>query len=211
MKKIIILSIYCLLLSLTANAQRIALIDMEYILENIPAYQEANSELEQLAQQYQKAVEAKAKEAEVLYNAYQKSASTMSAAQRSQKEEAIIAKEKETAALRQKYFGNEGEMRKKEEVLIAPIQDQIYEAVKQISMQKGYEIVLDRASAMGMIYASPKIDISDEVLIYTSWPRGSTTFLRVSQIRAFLAAWLFSLISAIFIIKIPFGLLKSSH
>ena len=164
MKKIIILSIYCLLLSLTANAQRIALIDMEYILENIPAYQEANSELEQLAQQYQKAVEAKAKEAEVLYNAYQKSASTMSAAQRSQKEEAIIAKEKETAALRQKYFGNEGEMRKKEEALIMPIQNQIYETVKEISMQKGYDIVIDRASANSMIYASPKIDISNEIL-----------------------------------------------
>lgn len=164
MKKIIILSIYCLLLSFPANAQRIALIDMEYILENIPAYQKANNELEHLSQQYQKAIEAKAKEAEFLYNAYQKSASTMSATQRSQKEEAIVAKEKEAMELRQKYFGNEGEMRKKEEELIAPIQNQIYEAVKQISMQKGYEIVIDRASANSMIYASPKIDISNEIL-----------------------------------------------
>ena len=164
MKKIIILSIYCLLLSFPANAQRIALIDMEYILENIPAYQKANNELEHLSQQYQKAIEAKAKEAEFLYNAYQKSASTMSATQRSQKEEAIVAKEKEAMELRQKYFGNEGEMRKKEEELIAPIQNQIYEAVKQISMQKGYEIVIDRASANSIIFASPKIDISNEIL-----------------------------------------------
>ena len=164
MKKIIILSIYCLLLSFPANAQRIALIDMEYILENIPAYQKANNELEHLSLHYQKAIEAKAKEAEFLYNAYQKSASTMSATQRSQKEEAIVAKEKEAMELRQKYFGNEGEMRKKEEELIAPIQNQIYEAVKQISMQKGYEIVIDRASANSMIYASPKIDISNEIL-----------------------------------------------
>ena len=164
MKKFILFSIYCLLLSLTVNAQRIALIDMEYILENIPAYQKANNELEQLSQQYQKAIEAKAKEAEFLYNAYQKSASTMSATQRSQKEEAIVAKEKETMELRQKYFGNEGEMRKKEEALIIPIQNQIYEAVKQISMQKGYDIVIDRASANSMIYASPKIDISNEIL-----------------------------------------------
>ena len=164
MKKFILFSIYCLLLSLTVNAQRIALIDMEYLLENIPAYQKANNELEQLSQQYQKAIEAKAKEAEFLYNAYQKSASTMSATQRSQKEEAIVAKEKETMELRQKYFGNEGEMRKKEEALIIPIQNQIYEAVKQISMQKGYDIVIDRASANSMIYASPKIDISNEIL-----------------------------------------------
>lgn len=164
MKKIILFSIYCLLWSLTGNAQRIALIDMEYILENIPAYQKANYELEQLSQQYQKAIEAKAKEAEFLYNAYQKSANTMSVTQRSQKEEAIVAKEKETMELRQKYFGNEGEMRKKEEALIIPIQNQIYETVKEISMQKGYDIVIDRASANSMIYASPKIDISNEIL-----------------------------------------------
>ena len=164
MKKIILFSIYCLLWSLTGNAQRIALIDMEYILENIPAYQKANYELEQLSQQYQKAIEAKSQEAEFLYKTYQKTANTMSATQRSQKEEAIVAKEKEAMELRQKYFGNEGEMRKKEEALIVPIQDQIYEAVKQISMQKGYDIVIDRASANSMIYASPKIDISNEIL-----------------------------------------------
>ena len=164
MKKIIILSIYCVLLSFTANAQKIALIDMEYIFENIPTYQKAINELEQLSQQYQKNIEAKAKEAEFLYNAYQKSANTMNASQRSQKEEAIVSKEKEARELRQKYFGEEGEMRKKEEALIIPIQNQIYEAVKQISMQKGYDIVIDRASANSMIYASPKIDISNEIL-----------------------------------------------
>ena len=164
MKKIILFSIYCLLWSLTGNAQRIALIDMEYILENIPAYQKANDELEQLSQQYQKAIEAKSQEAEFLYKTYQKTANTMSATQRSQKEEAIVAKEKEVMELRQKYFGNEGEMRKKEEALIMPIQNQIYETVKEISMQKGYDIVIDRASANSMIYASPKIDISNEIL-----------------------------------------------
>jgi outer membrane protein len=164
MKKIILFSIYCLLWSLTGNAQRIALIDMEYILENIPAYQKANNELEQLSQQYQKAIEAKSQEAEFLYKTYQKTANTMSATQRSQKEEAIVAKEKEVMELRQKYFGNEGEMRKKEEALIMPIQNQIYETVKEISMQKGYDIVIDRASANSMIYASPKIDISNEIL-----------------------------------------------
>lgn len=164
MKKIIFLSFYCLLLSFTANAQKIALIDMEYILENIPAYQKANYELEQLSQQYQKAIEAKSQEAEFLYKTYQKTANTMSATQRSQKEEAIVAKEKEVMELRQKYFGNEGEMRKKEEALIMPIQNQIYETVKEISMQKGYDIVIDRASANSMIYASPKIDTSNEIL-----------------------------------------------
>jgi outer membrane protein len=164
MKKVFLLSVFCLANILIANAQRFAMIDMEYILENIPEYKQASTQLESLSEKYQKAIENKAKEAEVLYKAYQKESATLSGAQRTQKEEAIVAKEKEVMELRQKYFGNEGEMRKKEEALIVPIQDQIYEAVKQISMQKGYDIVIDRASENSMIYASPKIDISNEIL-----------------------------------------------
>ena len=88
----------------------------------------------------------------------------MSATQKNQKEEAIVAKEREAAELRQKYFGPEGEMAKKQEALITPIQDKVYEAVKQISLQKGYDAVIDRASATSVIFASPRIDISNEVL-----------------------------------------------
>ena len=164
MKRLILLSICCLAGIFMANAQKFALIDMEYIMENIPAYQQANDELNLVSQQYQKAIEAKAKEAEALYTAYQKSASSLNATQRTQKEEAIIAKEKEAAELRKKYFGPEGEMAKKQEALITPIQNQIYEAVKQISIQKGYDAVIDRASATSIIFASPRIDISNEVL-----------------------------------------------
>ena len=164
MKRLILLSICCLAGIFMANAQKFALIDMEYIMENIPAYQQANNELNLISQQYQKAIEAKAKEAEALYTAYQKSASSLNATQRTQKEEAIIAKEKEAAELRKKYFGPEGKMAKKQEALITPIQNEIYEAVKQISIQKGYDAVIDRASATSIVFASPRIDISNEVL-----------------------------------------------
>ena len=88
----------------------------------------------------------------------------MSATQRNQKEEAIIAKEKETAELRKTYFGPEGEMVKKQEELLAPIQDQVYEAIKDLSIQRGYDAVIDRASATSVIFASPSIDISNDVL-----------------------------------------------
>jgi outer membrane protein len=114
--------------------------------------------------QYQSEVEAKAKEAEALYKEYQKASASLSAAQKTQREEAIVAKEKEAAELRKKYFGPEGEMAKKQEALITPIQDKIYEAVKQISEQKGYAAVVDRGSAQSIIFASPSIDISNEVL-----------------------------------------------
>ena len=144
--------------------KKFALIDMEYILKNIPAYEQANTQLNQASQQYQSEVEAKAKEAETLYKEYQKASASLSAAQKTQREEAIVAKEKEAAELRKKYFGPEGEMAKKQEALIAPIQDKIYEAVKQISEQKGYAAVVDRGSAQSIIFASPSIDISNEVL-----------------------------------------------
>lgn len=164
MKKFILLSFMCVASIFMANAQKFALIDMEYIMENIPAYQQANNELNQASQQFQQEIEAKRKEAETLYKAYQKEAAKMNATQKNQKEEAIVAKEREAAELRQKYFGPEGEMAKKQEALITPIQDKVYEAVKQISLQKGYDAVIDRASATSVIFASPRIDISNEVL-----------------------------------------------
>ena len=164
MKRMILLSLFCLASLVIVNAQKFALIDMEYIMENIPEYQQANNELELASQQYQKAIEAKAKEAETLYLAYQKASSTLSAALRTQKEVAIVSKEREAAELRKKYFGPEGEMAQKQEALITPIQDRIYEAVKQISLQRGYDAVIDRSSATSLIFASPRIDISNEVL-----------------------------------------------
>ena len=164
MEKMLLLLLWCMTSIAAANAQKFALIDMEYIMENIPAYQEANKVLSSLSEQYQKTIETKAKEAETLYLAYQKASATLSASQRTQKEEAIVSKEKEAAELRKKYFGPDGELAQKQEELIVPIQDQIYNAVKLISQQKGYDAVIDRASATSIIFASPRIDISNEVL-----------------------------------------------
>ena len=88
----------------------------------------------------------------------------LSEEQKTQREEAVVAKEKEAAELKRKYFGPEGELYKKRESLMSPIQDEIYNAVKDISEQKGYSLILDRASDAGIIFASPKVDISNEVL-----------------------------------------------
>lgn len=149
---------------LTANAQKFALIDMEYILKNIPAYNSANEQLQQVTQKYQTEVEAKAKDAQTLFKDYQSKSSSYSVAQKAQKEDEIMAKEKEAAELKRKYFGPEGELYKLREQLIQPIQDRIYEAVKEVSEAKGYSVVVDRASASSIIFASPKIDISNEIL-----------------------------------------------
>ena len=164
MKKVILTVIIAFAGMITAQAQRFALIDMEYILKHIPAYEQANRQMESLSQQYQKEIEAKGQEAKSLYETYQKSAGSLSDAQRTEKENAIVAKEKEAADLRAKYFGPEGEMAKKQKELIVPIQDAIYNAVKTVATQQGYDVVFDRASDQSMIFASPRIDISNEIL-----------------------------------------------
>ena len=163
--KRLIFSAALLVISLcAAQAQKFALIDMEFILKHIPAYEQANQQMESLSQQWQSEIEAKSNEAKALYEAYQKDAATLTDAQRTAKEEAVVAKEKEAAELRQKYFGPQGEMMKKQRELVSPIQDNIYNAVKDIAMEQNYDAVIDRASAQSMIFASPRIDISNEVL-----------------------------------------------
>ncbi|MCD8184420.1 MAG: OmpH family outer membrane protein [Bacteroides sp.] len=164
MRKSILVMFLLLAVGMTAHAQKFALIDTEYILKNIPAYQSATNELSQASKQWQSEVEKLGQEAKSMFDSYQASAKTLSEAQKSKEEEEIVAKEKAAAELRRKYFGPEGELYKKREALIQPIQDEIYEAVKEIATQKGYAVVVDRASASSIIFASPSIDISDEVL-----------------------------------------------
>ena len=163
MKKMI-LTIMVMVAAVAANAQKFALVDMEYILKNVPAYERANEQLNQVLKKWENEVEVLLKEAETLYKKYQSESVFLSDTQKTKAEEAIMAKEKEASELKKKYFSSEGELYKKRQSLLAPIQDEIYNAVKDICDQKGYQLVLDRASGGSIIYASPKIDISDEVL-----------------------------------------------
>ena len=165
MKKIITLSCLMLLCSFAGTAQKFALIDMEYILKNIPAYEMTNEQLSQVSKKWQNEVEAIQQEAQNMYKNYQSDLVFLSAEMKTKREEEIVKKEQEAQDLKRKYFGPEGELYKKRESLMKPIQDEVYNAVKEISEDKGYQIVWDRASAMSIIFASPKIDISNEVLI----------------------------------------------
>ena len=147
-----------------AVAQKYALVDMEYILGNIPAYERASEQLNQISKKWQAEVEAVDNAAKTLYKNYQNELVFLSEQQKKEREETIIAKEREASELRKKYFGPEGELYKKRMSLIEPIQEEIYNAVKAIAQQKGFQMVLDRASTSGIIFASPSIDISADVL-----------------------------------------------
>lgn len=164
MKKWIIVSCLLSLCLFTGKAQKFALIDMEYILKNIPAYEMTNEQLSQVSQKWQNEVEAIQQEAQNMYKNYQSDLVFLSAEMKTKREEEIVKKEQEAQDLKRKYFGPEGELYKKRESLMKPIQDEIYNAVKEISDRQGYQLVVDRASAMSIIFASPKIDISNEVL-----------------------------------------------
>lgn len=151
-------------MAITANAQKYALIDMEYILKNVPAYERANEQLNQVSKKWQAEVEALNIEASTMYKNYQNEVVFLSQEQKKAKQEAIMNKEKEASELKKKYFGPEGELFKKREALMGTIQEEIYNAVKEVSDLRGYSLVLDRASNSGIIFGSPKIDISNEVL-----------------------------------------------
>lgn len=163
MKKILMM-FAMLAVAFTASAQKFALVDMEYILKNIPAYERANEQLTQVAKKWQAEVDALNTEAQTMYKNYQNEVVFLSQEQKKERQEAIMNKEKEASELKRKYFGPDGELFKKRTSLITPIQEEIYNAVKDIADLRGYSLILDRASDTSIIFGSPKIDISNEVL-----------------------------------------------
>ena len=151
-------------IAFAGSAQKFALIDMEYILKNVPAYEMANEQLNQLSQRWQKEVEAVSMEADQMYKSYLADKVFLTEEQVKKQEQEIVAKEQEATELRYKYFGPEGELYKKRQSLMKPIQDDVYNAVKKLSEERGYQAIFDRASSANIIYASPRIDVSNEVL-----------------------------------------------
>ncbi|MDO4190144.1 MAG: OmpH family outer membrane protein [Bacteroidales bacterium] len=166
MKKVLV-SLCALLLVgvMNTNAQKVAVIDMEYILKAVPAYETANEQLSQLSKKWQKEVEALLTEVQNMYKAYQTEQVFLSAEMKTQREEAILNKERQANDLKRKYFGADGDLFKKRESLMKPIQDEIYNALQEYCNEKGYQIILDKASTVGLIFVAPKIDVSDEVLV----------------------------------------------
>lgn len=164
MKKILITLIVALGVVLGASAQKFALVDMEYILRNLPAYEMANEQLNQVSLRWEKEITELSKEAETMYRNYQSERVFLSDEQKKAREEEIVAKEKEVTDLKYKYFGPEGELYKKRQSLMKPIQEEVYNAVKKVAEEKGYQVVFDRASSSSIVFASPRIDVSNEVL-----------------------------------------------
>ncbi len=164
MKKIFFILTVALLATLGANAQKFALVDMDYVLRNVPAYEMANEQLNQVSQRWEKEVTELTKQAQTLYQNYQSDMVFLTDEQKKKREEEIVAKEKEATDARNKYFGPEGELYKKRQSLMKPIQEDVYNAVKAVAEEKGYQVIFDRASSQSIVFASPRIDVSNDVL-----------------------------------------------
>jgi outer membrane protein len=164
MKKLLIS--LCLLAGITfaGNAQKFAMVDMEYIMKNIPAYETANDQLNQISKKWQSEVEAQMQEVQKMYKNYQTELVFLSDDMKTKREEEIVAKEKSAQELKRSYFGPEGELFKKRQSLMKPIQDEVYSAIQEISKERDLELVFDKSSSMNVIFTSPKLDISDVVL-----------------------------------------------
>ena len=164
MKKMLLTLCLVTGLGFAAQAQKFASVDMGYIMKNIPAYESANEQLSQVSKKWQAEVDAMMKDVQQLYKNYQTELVFMSDDMKVKREDEIVAKEKTAQELKRKYFGPEGELFKKRESLMKPIQDEVYYAIQEISNAKGLDLIFDKSSAMSAIFVSTKLDISDEVL-----------------------------------------------
>jgi len=162
-----VLLIFGLLMTISMGnsfAQKYALIDMEYILKRIPTYESANKQLEAMSEEWQSEVDKEVETVNAMYKKYQADLVFLAGSEKTKRENEIVAKENTIQELRNQFFGPQGALFDQQEQLIKPIQDNIYEAIKEISTEQGYALVVDRASATSVIFASPSIDISDLVL-----------------------------------------------
>ncbi|OJW77433.1 MAG: hypothetical protein BGO69_17950 [Bacteroidetes bacterium 46-16] len=157
----------CLVLLLTgmaAHAQKYCMIDSKYILEKMVEYKDAQTKLDKQSQTWQAEIDAKMQEVDKMYKSYQAERAMLSDDMRKKREEDIVQKEKAAKDLQKQRFGYEGDLFKRRQELVKPIQDKVYNAVQKLASNKGYDFVLDKAGGVTLFYANPTLDKSDDVL-----------------------------------------------
>jgi outer membrane protein len=153
-----------LVMGIAAHAQKFAFIDTQYILENISEYRNAQETLDKISIDWQKEIEEKFGEVDKLYKAFQTEAPLLPEEMKKKKEEEIIKKEREAKELQKKRFGKDGDLFKKRQELIKPIQDKVYDAIEDIAQAQGFAVIFDKAGSATLIYSNPRFDKSDDVL-----------------------------------------------
>jgi outer membrane protein len=164
MKRILFVLFVAIFGTTALTAQKFAYVDSQYILDNLPEYKSAQQQLDRISLQWQKEIEAKFAEIDKMYRDFQAEAILLTDEMKRKREEEIIDKEKAAKELQKQRFGKGGDLLKKRQELIKPIQDKVYNAIKDIATAKNYAVIFDKSSDLTMMYTNPKYDISDDVL-----------------------------------------------
>jgi outer membrane protein len=163
-KKTIAALSFMLLLGFTANAQRIAYVDINKILESIAEYNEAQDELDRTASKWRQDIAQEYDVIKGLYNRYQAEQVLLSDEARQQREEEIMEKEKEVREMQKDKFGPEGALFKRRQELVRPIQDKVYAAIENYAKDRGYDFIFDKSGAAGIIFSNPEYDKTEDIL-----------------------------------------------
>ena len=164
MKKILMMLSVALFLAVSANAQRIAYVDVNTILESISEYQSAQQELDKLASAWRQEVAQEYDKIKGLYNRYQAEQVLLSEEARKQREEEIMEKEKQVRDLQKDKFGPEGELFKRRQELVRPIQDRVFAAIEEYANERGYDFIFDKSGSTGMIFSNPQYDKTSDIM-----------------------------------------------
>ena len=164
MKKILVFTLGIVLAAFSVQAQKYAIIDTRYILDKMPEYGQAQKQLDAIAADWQTDIDGKQAALDKMYKDYDAEQVMLSEDLRKKREDQLFLKEKELRDLQRQRFGFEGDLFKKRQELVKPIQDRVYNAVQKISVQRGYDFVLDKSEGITIIFADPKLDKSEDVL-----------------------------------------------
>jgi outer membrane protein len=146
------------------QAQKYCYVDTQYILANMPEYSEAQNELNKTSEKWQREIELRYEAIENMNKAYRAERVLLTEDMKREREEEIAQSELEAKELQKKRFGLNGDLFKKREELIKPIQDKIFKAIKELAEGGNYMVIFDKSNQSSIIFASPKYDKSDRVL-----------------------------------------------
>jgi outer membrane protein len=163
MKKLALLSL-TVFLSVFAFAQRYAVVDTKYILDKMPDYKEAQTKLDQFSVQWQKEIDTKQSALDKMYKDYEAEQVMLSEELKKKREDELFVREKEVRDLQRQRFGFEGDLFRKRQELVKPVQDKVYNAIQKIAAARLYDFILDKSEGITVIFADPKLDRSEDVL-----------------------------------------------
>ena len=164
MKKILVFSCFALLFAMAAAAQRYAIVDTKYILDKIPDYKDAQKQLDQFSELWQREIDQKQSDLDKMYKNFEAEQVLLSDELKKKREDELFIREKQLRDLQRQRFGFEGDLFKKRQELVKPVQDKVYAAIQKIAVNRQYDFILDKSEGITVIFADPKLDRSEDVL-----------------------------------------------